>query len=120
AGDALLDWYVSSNRHLHPLVLQSVQIQLEPEVPRLIVTVSDRGPELYTALLRATEQVDGRTLTQFLTEFEAGEYNPFSGEDLDGFLQGLAARLHAQGEYTGPGVPPARRESPTIGRRPVL
>ncbi|MGE0227479.1 MAG: AAA domain-containing protein [Dehalococcoidia bacterium] len=120
AGDAVLDWYVSANRHFHPLVLQPVQIELEPEIPRLVVTVADRGPELYTALLRATEHVEGRVLTQLLTEFEAGEYTPFSGDEMDGFLAGLATRLHAQGEFTGPGAPPVRRDSPTIGRRPLL
>ena len=120
AGDAILDWYTAAGRNVYPLVLQTMQIELEPEVPRLVVTVSDRAPELNTGLLRAIDEIDSRVLPQLLEEFEAGEYEPFSGESMDGFLKGLAVRLHQRGQFTGSGAPIPQRDAPTIGRRPLF
>ena len=118
AGDAILDWKTQSGRNHHPLVLQAMELDFEPEIPRFTVLFGDRPPELYTALLRSIDEVDGRVLTPTNEEFEKGEYGPFDGSGIDGFLGGLAHRLHPDGVYGDDES--TIRGAPRIYRQPLL
>ena len=118
AGDAILQWMPNSGRVHHPLVLQTMQLDFEPKIPRFTVSFGDRPAELYTALLRSIDEVVGDTLQRTSNEFVAGEYGPFSGQEIDEFLQGLAARLHVHGSYGDTSAAP--RGAPSIVRRPLL
>ena len=118
AGDAVLRWTTQSGLNHHPLVLQAMQLDFEPEIPRFTVLFGERPAELYTALLRSIDEVEGQVLAKTNKEFDEGEYGPFSRGEIDGFLSGLAARLHAQGIYSD--VESVPRGVPRIYRRPLL
>ena len=118
AGDAILRWDTQSGLNHQPLVLQAMRLDFEPEIPRFTVLFGERLAELYTALLRSIEEVDGRVLAKVSEEFDKGEYGPFSETEIDGFLSGLVARLHVQGVYGGDESTP--RDVPRIYRRPLL
>lgn len=120
AGDAILDWTTRSGLVHHPVVLQVMQLDFEPALPQFTVSIGDRPPELYTALLRAIDEIDGRVLGRVTEEFAAAEYGPFSGAEIHGFLQGLATRMHTRGQYVGLGTPRGQGDAPAIGRRGLL
>ena len=118
AGDAILRWTPDSGRVHHPLVLQAMQLDFEPDIPRFTIAFGDRPAELYTALLRSIDEVVGDTLQTASREFAADEYGPFSGPEIDGFLKALAVRLHVHGSYGSTDSAP--RGAPSIDRRPLL
>lgn len=118
AGDAILRWAPDSGRVHHPLLLQAMQLDFEPDIPRFTIAFGDRPAELYTALLRSIDEVIGDTLQTASHEFDANEYGPFSGPEIDGFLRALAVRLHVHGSYGD--IASAPRGAPSIVRRPLL
>jgi very-short-patch-repair endonuclease len=120
AGDAILDCNTRSGRVHHPIVLQVMQLEFEAALPRFTISFGDRPPELYTALLRSIEEIDGRALGRATDEFAEGDYGPFSASEIDGFLQGMAARLHTRGAYVANEAVPGQADAPAIGRRPLL
>ncbi len=99
AGDAILSWDTQSGPNHHPLVLQAMRLEFEPEIPRFSVSIGERPAEIYTALLRSIDEVDGGVLAPTNDEFQKGEYGPFDGSEIDGFLGALAHRLHVEGVY---------------------
>ncbi len=119
-GDALLEWRASQLDVHYPLILQSLQFDLEAEYPRLTITSSESPPTLNTDLLRAIEQIDGRVLGPLTEEFEHGGYGPFSGEELHGFLRGVASRLDQHGEFLTESGTNRPAGAPVIIRRPLL
>lgn len=120
AGDAVLDWGTRSGRVHHPIVLQVMQLDFEAALPRFTISLGDRPPELYTSLLRAIDEIDGRALANATDEFDADSYHPFSGAEVDGFLQALVARFHERGEYNSTGPARSAGDAPAIGRRQML
>jgi very-short-patch-repair endonuclease len=122
-GDAILEWRAPALEVHYPLILQSLQLDLEAEYPRLTITSSESPPALNTDLLRAIDQVDGRVLAPLTEEFNEGGYGPFSGEEMHGFLRGIASRLHQHGAFLtetdarpNPGAPVITRRSLFITR----
>ena len=118
AGDAILRWATRSGHIHHPLVIQALQLDFEPSIPRFTVLLGERPAELYTALLRSIDEVDGRVLAPANSEFDRGEYGPFSGSEIDGYLKALAVRLHRHGVYGGASSTPG--DIPAIYRRRLL
>ncbi|MCY3801528.1 MAG: AAA domain-containing protein [Chloroflexi bacterium] len=118
AGDAILRWETQSGLNHHPLVLQSMQLDFEPEISRFSVLFGERRSELYSALLRSIDEVGGAVLARTNAEFEQGDYGPFSGSEIDGFLGGLAHRLHVEGVFGD--LDSTARGVPRIYRRPLL
>ena len=83
----------------HPILLQRVELQFDPNVPEFRVVDSDRAPELYTAILQEMDGVSGETLNTLRRELEAGGFHPLDDAGTAGFLNRLANSLGSETRY---------------------
>src|SRR5262249_16618360 len=64
-GDGMLDWPRPDGRIHHPILLQHVELLFDPAGPSFTVVETERGPELYTALLHALPDLDPRAVARW-------------------------------------------------------
>ena len=120
-GDGLLRWNTDGEVTNHPLVLQAAELEFEPALARITITLStERQPELHSALLRLFSSINGSILSSVSTEFASGEIAVFGDEETDEFCRSTSARIHARGQFHADSgfFPPAGE--PSISRRQVL
>ena len=104
----------------HPVVLRSVQLEFDADLPEFRVVETDREVELYTALLRTLEEVDGKTIAQCREEVAQLGVHPLLGSVTDGFLHRLAVALSARGRLVEQREKPSATDEPQFYRRPAL
>lgn len=119
-GDGQLRWQRGDEHIDHPVLLQRVQIEFDPQVPEIRVVDADRAPELYTALLDAAEHLAPAQLTQLRRDLELRGYHPLEREATNGFLTTLAQQLGPHGTFHAEPTGAAPTEHPRIERNPVL
>ncbi|TYO92792.1 AAA domain-containing protein [Desulfallas thermosapovorans] len=119
-GDGVLNWRCSNINIHHPVLLQRVQLEFNPDIPEFSVIETDHGSELYTAVFQSITDVDGREIAHSRNELSENNYHPLGGEVTAGFFKRLVNRLSSKGEYIGEGVPGKDADEPKIGRSPVL
>ena len=118
-GDGILRWIREEGEVHYPLVLQRVELQLDPSVPELSITDVDSPPDLYTTLLSTFDDVDPQMVRALREEFDAKPIHPMS-PSAGGFLRGAAVRLGPQGKYLEEAPGPPGDSAPTISRDPLL
>lgn len=119
-GDGMLNWRVAAGGLHHPILLQRVDLEFDPLKPEFTVTEADAPVELYSALLRTAEEVDGRVLAGLREELEAGGVSPLLGRSTSAFLKGLISRLTSQGAFLDVAPEAGEEEHPRIWREPVM
>lgn len=119
-GDGILNWRVQEVSIHHPLVLQRLQLEFDPQLPQFFLRDADFPVELYTAPLRDINQVDGQAIGRYREELEKRSYHPLGGEDTTGFLQRLVAELSAHGQLVEECPIRGETEHPRMGRDPVI
>ncbi len=117
-GEGVLLWERPDGPVHHPLLLQKLQLEFDPQLPEFTIRETDREPELYTPLLHAIG-VDGAALASCRAQLEQGGYHPLGGDDTTGFLEALVHRLWSDGEVLRDGTP-RKPESPQLMRAPVI
>lgn len=120
-GDGILCWRPGDGEPaMHPLIIQRLQLEFDPNRPAFTVVEDARPPELYAGLLRALG-VDAAAIAQLRdTLFEGGRPHPLGAEATDDFLGRAASTLHPNGRFLGFDSPPPSRDFPQIVRAPVL
>jgi very-short-patch-repair endonuclease len=119
-GDGFLKTQDTQGIIDHPLLLQKVELQFDPEVPEFRVVETDDPCELYTALLAAVPSVDGSHLGLYRSDLAKGEYHPLGREDTDGFLSRVVQSLFANGRLVPRDEAAGQPDSPVVYRNPVL
>jgi hypothetical protein len=119
-GDGLLNWRLPSGGLHHPILLQRVELEFDSMKPEFRIVEGESPVELYSALLRTAEEVDGGTLAGIREEMEAGGISPLLGRVTSTFLKGVVPRLSAQGEFLDAPPPPGEEDRPRVWREPVL
>jgi predicted transport protein/very-short-patch-repair endonuclease/DNA polymerase III delta prime subunit len=119
-GDGILNWRCPNISIHHPVLLQRVQLEFDPDIPEFSVIETDHGAELYTAILQSITDVDGREIANSRMELLENNYHPLGGEATAGFFKRLVNRLSSKGEFVGENVPSKDSDEPKIGRSPVL
>jgi very-short-patch-repair endonuclease/DNA polymerase III delta prime subunit len=103
----------------HPVLLQRVELEFDPNVPEFRVVDSDRAPELYSPVIQEIEGISGQTLNALRHELEAGGYHPLGDGGTSGYLNRLANSLGSETRFlTGNIFAPAG--VPTVVRDRVL
>ena len=118
-GDGNLVWRRSDGDAHHPVLLQTVQLEFDPDRPEFRITETDREVELYTALLSCFEEVDARRIAECRDEVVSGGLHPLLGQATNGFLKRLALTMSGRGTLAGD-AKPEPSEHPQFYRRPVL
>jgi hypothetical protein len=119
-GDGILSWCRQEGGVYHPVLLQRMQLEFDPNIPEFTVLETEHETELYSALFRSMPDVDGRTIARCRQELGQGEYHPLGGDATSGFLRRFLVQLSPRGEFLAQSAPRAESEEPTIGRDPVL
>ncbi len=119
-GDGILSWRVPSGGIFHPILLQRVQLQFDPDIPEFRVIETEHQVELYTALLRTIPGVDTRGFAQMREELEKGGYHPLGDADTDGFLRRFVLHLSPRGQFENQSPPKPESDEPIVGRSPIL
>jgi len=119
-GDGILNWRHSEGGVHHPVLLQRLQLEFDPEAPEFTLNETDHPVELYSALFRSMADVDGKAIGNCRAELESGRYHPLGGEATSGFLRRLVVTLSARGEFLEEGEPRGEMVHPRLGRNPVV
>jgi hypothetical protein len=119
-GDGLLDWPRPEGKIHHPILLQRIDLQFDPAGPSFTIIETERGPELYTALLHSLPELDARALARWQAAMDHENYHPLGGALTSGFLRNIVVQLSAQGGFVDDGPIRGEADRPRIGRDPVL
>lgn len=118
-GDGILEWPRPEGSISHPILIQRLQLEFDPQVPEFILRDTAHPIDLYSALLRTIKEVEGPTLRKCREEVQAGDFHPLEEESTAGFLQRMIQAMHPQGQLVK-----GRRQSssgaPYIRRDPVI
>ncbi len=119
-GEGLLSWRHKDGDVYHPILLQRLQIRLDSEIPEISLYETDHPVELYSALFRTMNDVDGRELGKIREELTKGFYHPLGGEETTSFFRRISTILSPYGEVVGDIELQGASENPIIARRPVV
>ena len=105
----------------HPILLQHVKLEFNPDVPEFILKFSDKGTELYRGLLYSLNKVNNELLKDIYDDFAENSYSPLEIETTNSFLNRLVNALSSKGRFYHlkelTGYP---SEHPQIYRTPYL
>lgn len=118
-GDGILSWNVPRGSIRFPIVLQKLEIEFDPSVPCFTLTDANSPTELYSALFRTIESVDGSIVGAIKKELDAGQYHPLSAEGLTALLKSIPPRLASNGRYVEQ-APAQDTADPCIHRAPIV
>lgn len=119
-GDGILDWPRPDGKIHHPILLQRVELQFDPEGPSFTIVETERGPELYTALLHSLPDLDSKVLARWQAAMSHENYHPLSDAVTSAFLRNIVVQLSAHGEFVDEGTIRGELDRPRIGRAPML
>lgn len=119
-GDGQLRWLRDAERIDHPVLLQSVQLEFDAEVPEMRLIDADRAPELYVALLDSPGGMAPEQMSLLRQDLEKRGFHPLERDATDGFLRRLAQLLGPRGTFQAVPVSEEVTSDPVIGRDPVL
>lgn len=119
-GEGHLTWRRSDAEANHPILLQRVELEYDPEIPQFTVSDADRAPELNAALLRRMA-ADASAISQLVGEVSASFVHPLGASTTEEFLKTAVNQLDPNGQYYAFEDAPNRSSSyPQIARSPVL
>jgi hypothetical protein len=118
-GDGVLSWNVDGSEVEHPILLQRLQLEFDPDVPEFRLRESTHPPEVYSSLFSSIVSADGRALARIRDRFNEEPCHPLGGPETADFLSFAAVQLSPRGRVvsTRPREPGA---DPAIFRHPVV
>jgi len=119
-GDGILNWRRPEGGVHHPIILESLQLEFDPDVPEFTLRGAERPVELYSAVFRSIPEVDGRVVARLRRELEGAGYHPLGGSETSAFLQRVVTQLSPRGEFVGDVEPGGEEDYPRMGRSPVI
>jgi very-short-patch-repair endonuclease len=120
-GDGLLRCRDKTGNFAHPVLLQKLELEFDPEAPQPTFSfrLRESPPELYAEFCRILPGVDISQLARCADELKQAEFAPLGSEGTDGFLRRLIQGLFPSRGEVVVGTH-ASSEIPTISRDPVL
>ncbi|HKI01091.1 MAG TPA: AAA domain-containing protein [Thermoanaerobaculia bacterium] len=116
----LADGMLSVAEHFirHPVIMQRVNLEFDPEVPEFRFNTGTEKVELHRALLRLVPSIDGRMIAHFDRELEVQPVEPLGAESTKGFFRRLVQGLFNDGEFLEGKAAVVHR--PSIWRDPMI
>ena len=119
-GDGRLRWLQTEGYIDHPVLLQRVELEFDPNVPEFRILDADRGPELYSALLLGEDTISAAQLNQLREELEKGGYHPLARQGTSGYLRRLVQLLSPRSVFHEAAMETRGGRDPILLRDPVL
>jgi len=119
-GDGLLSWSRAGGAIRHPILIQRLSLNFDPQKAEFVLRQTEHPVELYSALFRAIPEVDGSVIGKCRQELEDLQLSLMDNEVTSGFLRRLVVQLSARGEFLGETPMGPDSESPRVARDPVL
>ncbi|UPT73199.1 MAG: AAA family ATPase [Elusimicrobiota bacterium] len=119
-GDGILSWRRPEGGVLHPILLKRIQLQFDADAPEFKFVETGTPTEIYSALFRSMNDVDGKLLGKCREEVEKRGYHPMGAGLTSGFLRKFAQLLNAQGQYADSLPLRIETDHPRISRNPYI
>ena len=120
-GDGILFYNGGGITIDHPIVLQKVKLEFDPNIPKFILKLAENDSELYRSVFYNIDHINDELLKDIYIDFEKSLYSPADGEITDSFLNRLSNALSAKGKFLNSKNELEKlKKVPQIYRRPVL
>lgn len=97
-GDGIIKWYIEFRNINHPILLQNVQLEFNPNKPSFIIKCDEMKPEIYTAMLRIILTANQSMLSEIITDVEDNPYHIADISNVKGLFQRLINVLDEKGK----------------------
>lgn len=97
-GDGIL-FYNQGAYMEHPILLQSLKLDFDPNIPEFSLTYGDKSPEIYRSLFYFFKEINEDLIQGIYNDFENNSYSPIEVENTNSFLNRLANALDAKGKF---------------------
>lgn len=118
-GDGILFWRRKDGDVQHPILLQRLQLEFDPDVPEFRLRESAQPPEVYTSMFSSLAGIDGHALARIRDRFNAAPCHPLGGAETAEFLSFCAVQLSPRGRLVT-ARPSETPEDPLILRAPMI
>ena len=118
-GDGIFSFHQNNESIYHPLLLQKVRLEFNPETPSLTIYYGEDPVELYATLLQTMTEENSPNLISKLREEVDNNGELLLSENWNDLLTRLVHHFE-DGKFIEQGEPPVASSVPATGRRPVL
>ena len=98
-GDGIINWKTDDRIIDHPVLLQKVNLEFDPEKPMFIINAEEIKTEIYSAMLRVLSSVNQKMLTDIMQDVEQQDYHLPDYENTFGLYQRLIHIIDEKGEF---------------------
>lgn len=117
-GDGHIRWNTEERRIDHPVLLQKIQLEFNPDKPSFLLKCDELKTELYTPMLRVISSINQSMLSEAAQEIEENVYHIADVSNTKGFFQRLVSVLDEKGKWFESFE--ADYEGPMIVSEPIL
>ena len=97
-GDGHIHWRTDIRTIDHPVLLQKVQLEFEPEKPSFVVKCDELKTELYTPMLRIISTINQSMLSDIIQDIETNAYHIADVSNTKGLFQRLISVVDEKGK----------------------
>ncbi|VDN47266.1 conserved protein of unknown function [Petrocella atlantisensis] len=98
-GDGIINWQSDERLIDHPVLLQKVTLEFEPEKPMFVIKCEEIKTEIYSAMLRVLTSVNQKMLTDVMQDVEQQNYHLPEFENTHGLFHRLIHIIDEKGEF---------------------
>lgn len=117
-GDGHIKWRTDGINIDHPVLLQKVNLEFNPDEPSFIITCEELKTELYTPMLRIIPSINQIMLSEVIQEIEDNIFHIADTENIMGFFQRLISVIDEKGKCVGEFE--KNYDGPMIKHNPIL
>jgi very-short-patch-repair endonuclease len=119
-GDGVITWSTEEGRLYHPLLLQQVLLQFDPEKVEFTILPSDRPSEFYSQIFHSNADVDASSIADAIKSVNQERFHPLGGTGVEIFLKSFISSVVSNGEFIEDSESLQFKDHPQIVRKPVL
>lgn len=119
-GEGVISLSTPNGIFHHPVLLQRLQLEFDPETPEFTIRETDHPLELYSALFLELPDIPGNFISQYRSRLEQLPIHPCGGATTTGFLKALVQSLASDAEFVETGEPRTGPDHIKLGRAPYI
>lgn len=117
-GDGHIKWITNLRVIDHPVLLQRVQLEFNPEKPSFIIKCDELKTELYTPMLRVIPSINQTILSEIINEIEINSYHIADILNTSGLFERLINGIDENGKFVD--TFESKHNGPVIMTEPIL